>query len=76
MKQTELRHYITVGGSKGGTSDPRGSKFFHFHAVLGKNIENNRTFGSWRTSPSTENPGFATGNSFKTSTKETLQDFI
>ena len=28
----------TVGGSKGGARDalPRGSKFFHFHAVFGK----------------------------------------
>ena len=29
---------------------PRGSKFFHFHAVFGeKKLENNNTFGSWDT---------------------------
>ena len=37
---------------KGGVRDacsPRGSKFFHFHAVFGKNLKNNSNFGSWRT---------------------------
>ena len=39
-----------IGGSKGGARDERpswGSKFFHFHAVFGKIIENNSPFGSW-----------------------------
>ena len=41
-----------IGGSKGGARDaapPPGSKFFHFHAVFGKYLKNNSTFGSWRT---------------------------
>ena len=40
----------TIGGSKGGARDARppwGSKFFHFHAVFGKNLKNNSNFGSW-----------------------------
>ena len=28
---------------------PPGLKFFHFHAVFGKNLKNNSNFGSWRT---------------------------
>ena len=44
---------VCIGGSKGGRQGrappPWGSKFFHFHAVFGKKIENNSTFGSWRT---------------------------
>ena len=31
-----------------GTRPPGGSKFFHFHAVFGKNVKNNSNFGSWR----------------------------
>ena len=40
-----------IGGSKGGARDapPRGSKFFHFHAVFSKNLKNNSNFGSLRT---------------------------
>ena len=41
-----------IGGSKGGRqgrAPPWGSKFFHFHAVFGKNLENNSNFRSWRT---------------------------
>ena len=41
----------TIGGSKGGARDvrpPWGSKFFHFHAVFGKNVKNNSNFMSWR----------------------------
>ena len=42
-----------IGGSKGGApgtrAPPGGSKFFHFHAVFGKKLKNNSTFGSWRT---------------------------
>ena len=36
---------------RGGARDARppwGSKFFHFHAVFGKKLKNNSTFGSWR----------------------------
>ena len=44
---------ILIGGSKGGApgtrAPPWGSKFFHFHAVFGKNLKNNSNFGSWRT---------------------------
>ena len=48
-----LEEMITenIGGSKGGARDarpPLGSKFFHFHAVFGKKLKNNSTFGSWR----------------------------
>ena len=42
---------VTIGGSKGGRqgrAPPLGSKFFHFHAVFGKKLKNNSTFGSWR----------------------------
>ena len=45
----------TIGGSKGGRQGcappPWGSKFFHFHAVFGKNVKNNSNFGSWRPPP-------------------------
>ena len=52
---------VTIGGSKGGApGTPWGSKFFHFHAVFGKKLKNNSTFGSWRPPPG-ENPGSATG---------------
>ena len=39
-----------IGGSKGARQGraPPGSKFFHFHAVFGKNLKNNSNFGSWR----------------------------
>ena len=40
-----------IGGSKGGRqgrAPPRGSKFFHFHAVFGKDLKNNSNFRSWR----------------------------
>ena len=54
----------SIGGSKGGRQGraPPGSKFFHFHAVFGKKLKNNSTFGSWR--PPGENPGSATGFSY------------
>ena len=46
---------IVIGGSKGGRQGrappPGGSKFFHFHAVFGKNVKNNSNFGSWRPPP-------------------------
>ena len=53
-----------IGVSKGGggardAHPPWGSKFFHFHAVFGKKLKNNSTFGSWRPPPG-ENPGSAT----------------
>ena len=34
-----------------GMRAPPGSKFFHFHAVFGKNLKNNSNFGSWRPPP-------------------------
>ena len=39
------------GGRQGRAPLPPGSKFFHFHAVFGKKLKNNSTFGSWRTPP-------------------------
>ena len=42
---------ISLADPRGGARDappPRGSKFFHFHAVFGKNVKNNSNFGSWR----------------------------
>ena len=35
-------------GAPGTRAPPWGSKFFHFHAVFGKKLKNNSTFGSWR----------------------------
>ena len=57
-----------IGGSKEGARDasPRGSKFFHFHAVFSKNLKNNSNFGSWCTPPG-ENPGSATESGVPTS---------
>ena len=46
-------------GAPGTRAPPWGSKFFHFHAVFGKKLKNNSTFGSWRPPPG-ENPGSAT----------------
>ena len=43
---------VPIGGSNGGRqgcAPPLGSKFFHFHAVFGKNLKNNSNFGSWPT---------------------------
>ena len=50
-------------GAPGTRAPPRGSKFFHFHAVFGKKLKNNSTFGSWR--PPGENPGSATAYRLK-----------
>ena len=36
------------GGARDARPPPWGSKFFHFHAVFGKKLKNNSTFGSWR----------------------------
>ena len=36
-------------GAPGTRAPPWGSKFFHFHALFGKKLKNNSTFGSWRT---------------------------
>ena len=47
------------GGARDAPPPPWGSKFFHFHAVFGKKLKNNSTFGSWRPPPG-ENPGSAT----------------
>ena len=41
----------SLADPRGGARDARppwGSKFFHFHAVFGKNVKNNSNFGSWR----------------------------
>ena len=41
----------SLADPRGGARDARppwGSKFFHFHAVFGKKLKNNSTFGSWR----------------------------
>ena len=43
--------YCALADPRGGARDARppwGSKFFHFHAVFGKNVKNNSNFGSWR----------------------------
>ena len=48
-QQTE--HWRIQGGRQGRPPPPRGSKFFHFHAVFGKKLKNNSTFGSWRPPP-------------------------
>ena len=37
-----------IQGGRQGRAPPRGSKFFHFNAVFGKNVKNNSNFGSWR----------------------------
>ena len=42
-----FNHWRIQGGRQG-RAPPRGSKFFHFHAVFGKNVKNNSNFGSWR----------------------------
>ena len=44
-----VRPHWWIQGGAPGTRPPGGSKFFHFHAVFGKNLKNNRNFGSWRT---------------------------
>ena len=43
-----ISHWRIQGGRQG-RAPPPGSKFFHFHAVFGKNLKNNSNFGSWRT---------------------------
>ena len=47
-----MAHPHSLADFRGGARDARppwGSKFFHFHAVFGKNLKNNSNFGSWRT---------------------------
>ena len=44
-----------IGGSKGGARDaspPGGPNSFIFMQFAAKNMQNNSTFGSWRTPPS------------------------
>ena len=52
MNITRIKTEAFIGGSKGGRQGrappPGGPKFFHFHAVFGKKLKNNSTFGSWR----------------------------
>ena len=44
--------HLSLADSRGGARDaPPGSKFFHFHALFGKNLKNNSNFGSWRPPP-------------------------
>ena len=46
---TNTYHWrIQGGGAPGTRPHPRGTKFFHFHAVFGKNLKNNSNFESWR----------------------------
>ena len=40
---------FSVADPRGRQGRPPRSKFFHFHAVFGKKLKNNSTFGSWRT---------------------------
>ena len=42
-------HWRIQGGRQGRAPPPWGTKFFHFHAVFGKNLKNNSNFESWRT---------------------------
>ena len=54
-----------IGGSKGGTRDapPSGSKFFHFHAVFGKQLQNNRlAHPPWELAAPQGNPGSVTAS--------------
>ena len=53
-------YHWRIQGGRQGRAPPWGSKFFHFHAVFGKKLKNNSTFGSWRPPPPGENPGSAT----------------
>ena len=46
-KNINTYHWRIQGGRQGRVSPP-GSKFFHFHAVFGKKLKNNSTFGSRR----------------------------
>ena len=43
---TETEALMDLRGAPG-MHAPLGSKFFHFHAVFGKKLKNNRIFGSW-----------------------------
>ena len=47
---TEIPSHWRIQGGRQGRAPPppRGSKFFHFHAVFGKKLKNNSIFGSWR----------------------------
>ena len=44
IKKDQFSRDKIISGSKGAPA--RGSKFFHFHAVFGKNLKNNSNFGS------------------------------
>ena len=55
---SRVQNHWRIQGGRQGRAPPWGSKFFHFHAVFGKKLKNNSTFGSWR--PPRENPGSAT----------------
>ena len=46
--QQRQNHWRIQGGARD-ASPPWGSKFFYFHALFGKKLKNNGTFGSWRT---------------------------
>ena len=48
MSTNSMRRHWRIQGGLQGRAPPWGSKFFHFHAVFGKNVKNNSNFGSWR----------------------------
>ena len=43
-----IHNHWRIQGERQGRAPPRGSKFFYFHVVFGKNVKNNSNFGSWR----------------------------
>ena len=44
----DIPFHWRIQGGRQGRAPPRGSKFFHFHAVFGKIINKHTHFGSWR----------------------------
>ena len=54
VREVPFSLIVSLADPRGGARDARppwGSKFFHFHAVFGKKLKNNSTFGSWRPPP-------------------------
>ena len=50
--------HLRIGGGDTRDAPPLGSKFFHFHEVFGKNLQNNANLAVG--APSGKNPGSAT----------------